>query len=241
MKSNYFNSPEIKPTVRASAQHAAFVNGDIVFDWTSFEIPRGTAKLLGATISMRSKGDADATVQPAGVDLLFAKGPVPDTSPPSLGTANGVITTFSRTDIIGVVPSATSDIVGTRTAYQSTISSCELVLVPEPSSGSNVGVDKYYIAGLAGGAIDFQSGIITDGTNATNQPDMTYNGVDARIHFAVGDVINDQDDVAYGTIKTITVNDDANFSMTAELLNTQVNDKSLYNIHPIRITLHFSK
>ena len=39
MKTGFFNSSLIKPLVKASAQNAAFVDGDIVFDWTGFEIP----------------------------------------------------------------------------------------------------------------------------------------------------------------------------------------------------------
>ena len=70
MKSKYFNSPVITPLVKASAQNAAFADGDIVFDWTSFDIPRGVARLLGATITYRHNKVAS---QVGCLDLVLAK------------------------------------------------------------------------------------------------------------------------------------------------------------------------
>ena len=99
--------------------------------------------MLGATIILRSKNDAGQTVQPTGLSLLFAKGPVPDVTPTSLGTVNDEITNFSSTDIIGAMPYSASDIFGTRTLYQSLVSTCETVLEPNPRSGSTRGLDKF--------------------------------------------------------------------------------------------------
>jgi len=239
MKTGYFNSSVVKPLVKASAQHAAFVTGDIVFDWTGFEIPRGTAKLLGATIKIRSKGDSGSTVQPAGVNLLFAKGPVPDATPTSLGTANGEVTNFASTDIIGAMPSAAADSFGLRTLYQSTVSSSELVLEPNGNSGANIGVDKFYVAGLAAGALDFRSAVTVDGTPGTGQANLDVNDLDPDLFMAVGDVVHDEDDRLMGTISVFT--DANNVLMAANLANAGVNDKIIYNINPIEIILHFQK
>tara|TARA_R110002012_G_C11457873_1_gene592466 strand:- start:67 stop:786 length:720 start_codon:yes stop_codon:yes gene_type:complete len=239
MKTNYFNSSVIKPLVPASAQNAAFVDGDIVFDWTGFEIPRGTSKLLGATIKIRSKGDAGSTVQPAGVDLLFAKGPVPDATPTSLGTANAEVTNFGSTDIIGAMPYATADSFGLRTLYQSTVSSSELVLEPNSDSGDNVGVDKFYVAGLAAGALDFRSAVTVDGTPGTGQANLDVEDLNPNLFMVVGDVVHDEDDRLMGTISVFT--DANNVGMAANLANAGVNDKLIYNINPIEIILHFQK
>ena len=239
MTTNFFNSPVVKPLVKASAQNVVFTDGDIVFDWTGFEIPRGTAKVLGATIKIRSKGDAGSTVQPAGVDLLFAKGPVPDATPTSLGTANAEVTNFSSTDIIGAMPYSSADVFGTRTLYQSTLSACELVLEPNVNTGSNVGVDKFYVAGLAAGALDFTSGVTVDGTPATNQANLDVADIDPALFMAVGDVVHDEDDRLMGTISSFT--DSTNVLMAANLANAGVNNKLIYNINPIEIILHFEK
>jgi len=239
MKTSYFNSSLIKPLVIASAQHAAFNDGEIVFDWTGFEIPRGSAKLLGATIKIRAKGDAGQTVQPAGVDLLFAKGPVPDATPTTLGTAGAEVTNFASTDIVGAMPFGAADAFGIRTLYQSTVSSSELVLEPNGNSGANVGVDKFYVAGLAAGALNFVNTCNVDGTPATNQKNLDVQTLDATLAFAAGDVIHDEDDRLYGTIATVT--DGTNLLMVANLANNGVDEKLVHNIHPIEIILHFQK
>jgi len=241
MKTSYFNSSAIKPLVLASAQHAAFVDGDIVFDWTGFEIPRGTSKLLGATIKIRAKGDAGQTVQPAGVDLLFAKGPVPDAVPTSLGAANGEVTNFASTDIVGAMPFAAADSFGLRTLYQSTVSSSELVLEPNGNSGANVGVDKFYVAGLAAGALDFRSALTVNESNfgAAAQTVITVADLDARLYLVPGDVVHAEDDAVLGTI--LTVNGSTEVTLTAANTAAIEDDDVLYNINPIEIILHFQK
>jgi len=241
MKTGYFNSSVIKPLVKASAQHAAFVAGDIVFDWTGFEIPRGTAKLLGATIKIRAKGDAGQTVQPAGVNLLFAKAPFPDATPTSLGTANGEVTNFASTDIIGAMPSAAADSFGLRTLYQSTVSSSELVLEANVNSGANVGVDKFYVAGLAAGALNFTSVLTVNETafDAEAQTVITVADLDATLNLVAGDVIHAEDDAVLGTI--LTVDSATQITLTAANVAAIEDDDVLYNINPIEFILHFQK
>ena len=239
MNTTYFNSSAIKPLVLASAQNAAFADGDIVFDWTGFELPRGTSKLLGATIKIRSKGDADSTVQPAGVDLLFAKGPVPDATPTSLGTANGEVTNFASTDIVGAMPFAAADAFGLRTLYQSTVSSSELVLEPNGNSGANVGVDKFYVAGLAAGALNFVTTCSVNGAQADSQAVLTVQTVDPALFMAVGDVVHDIDDRLMGTIASF--DSTTQMTMAANLSVASVDEKNIYNINPIEIILHFQK
>ena len=239
MKTNYFNSSVIKPLVSASAQNAAFVDGDILFDWTGFEIPRGTVKLLGATIKIRSKGDSGSTAIASGINLLFAKAPSPDATPTTLGALNGKVTNFASTDIVGAMPSAAADSFGTRTLYQSTVSSSELVLEPNVNSGGNVGVDKYYVAGLAAGAMDFRSAVTVNGTPGTGQANLDVEDLNPNLFMVVGDVVHDQDDRLMGTISVFT--DANNVGMAANLANAGVNDKLIYNINPVEIILHFSK
>ena len=62
MKSKYF-TVEVKPTIAASKQAlAAFADGDLLFDWTSFQIPRGPAKLVNATIVSPLFGSPSRTI-----------------------------------------------------------------------------------------------------------------------------------------------------------------------------------
>jgi hypothetical protein len=238
MNTTYFNSSVLTPTVAASKQNSAFAAGDIVFDWQGFEVPRGTTKVLGATIILRSKNDAGQTVQPAGLSLLFAKGPVPDATPTSLGEVNSEIRAFASTDIVGAMPYSANDIFGTRTLYQSLVSTCETVLEPNPNSGSTQGVDKFYVAGISAGSLDFTSGVQVDGTPADNQTNLDVKTVDATLGFVAGDVVHDEDDRLMGTISSLDSDD---IVMTGSLANAGVNNKLIYNINPIRIILHFEK
>ena len=43
----------VKPEIAASKQDdGAFADGDLVFDWTAFNIPKGPAKLLNIQINV---------------------------------------------------------------------------------------------------------------------------------------------------------------------------------------------
>ena len=147
MKTNYFNSPVITPLVKASAQHAAFANGDIVFDWASFDIPKGSARLLGATITTRHNAVTNGV---AAMDLIFAKDDGTNSTPTTLGTGNAIlgVSNFSRTDIIGFVPGFLSDLSGegvtaTAVTYQtfSISGGPSLILESSTTSGTNIGYD----------------------------------------------------------------------------------------------------
>jgi hypothetical protein len=243
MLSNFFNSPVIIPTVTASSQNAAFANGDIVFDWVSFDIPRGPARLLGATISIRSN-DVKSSVAP--LDLIFAKDAGTNTAPATLGTANQRLglAGFSRTDIIGFLPGALADMTGegvtaTAVTYQTTATPAPgLILESSPNSGGTTGTDRFYVGGLAGGALDLTAGTTVDGTPGTGQANLDVTGDDADGVFAAGDVIHDEDDRLMGTIASLDSDD---IVMAANLANAGVNTKKIYNINPIRIILHFEK
>ena len=241
MTTKYFNSSVISPTVAASKLNAAFAEGDIVFDWVGFEVPRGACKLLGATVIIRPKNDADQSVAANGLDLLFAKGPAPDATPTSLGTVNAEVTNFASTDIVGGMPFVAADRFGVRTLYATNVSPCELVLEPEPNSGSNVGVDKFYIAGLAAGSLDLTSGCTVNESNfgAGTQTVITVADVDATLGFVAGDVIHAEDDAVLGTIASV----DSSTQITLTAANTAAieEDDKLYNVNPIRIILHFEK
>ena len=240
MQSKYYTTT-VLPTITPFLQHTAFSDGDILFDWTAFEIPRGSAKLLGATIKIRAKGDAGQTVQPAGVDLLFAKGPVPDATPTTLGTAGAEVTNFASTDIVGAMPFGAADAFGIRTLYQSTVSSSELVLEPNGNSGANVGVDKFYVAGLAAGSLNFTSALTVNetGFGAAAQTVITTADLDPRLNLVTGDVIHAQDDAVLGTI--LTVDSATQITLTAANTAAIADDDVLYNINPIEIILHFQK
>ena len=93
--SKYF-SVNVKPTIAASLQHAAFASGDVLFDWTEFNIPKGSAALVSAVVMVRPKGDAGPTDNRFDFQLLFSK-----TNTVSLGTVNDACDNRPNNDFIG--------------------------------------------------------------------------------------------------------------------------------------------
>ena len=276
MKSNYFNSPVITPLVKASTQHngeAAMSDGDIVFDWTSFEIPRGVANLVGATMQLRHNKVAS---QAAGIDLVFVRDTAVSATPTTIGVGGGpMIANFNRTDIIGYLPVTDFTVGAAAVNYQTSQIENALVLEPEPNSGSNVGVDKYWVAGLASGALDLQSlvaigpsaGVDISGSNGTFG---VIDGTAPDLVFAAGDILHAEDDIIIGEIASLDTDNivfkfdgststnhavvagNQSYTVPADIAAWRIQngadaagdlleDDLLYNIYPIRLTLHFSK
>ena len=243
---------EVKPTIPnvAAGQHAAFSANDVVFDWYAFDIPKGTSRLIGATIETRPKGDAGATVNEFDIDLLFAK-TVNGNAPTSLGTVNSAPTANvnSSNQMVGFLDN--SAFAGHEAHLDST-AFCQIkqtlstlpVFTGEPDSGTNVGYDRFYIAGIAHGAFDFTSGVlINEGT--LDGSEFTVDGVDPRLFMAVGDVIaatttaNNAVSKALGTIASMG---DANtITLTAATNEAPVDGDIIYNTTPMRFQLHFEK
>ena len=277
MKTNYFNSL-IVPLVKASAQHAAFAEGDVVFDWVSFDIPRGTARVLGATITTRKNKVAN---QVGCLDLIFAKDNGTNTAPTSLGTPNALLsaTNFAETakNTIGFISGNVSDAAGngvlaTASTVQTTslFQSSQILLESNPNSGANIGVDRYYIAGLASGALDMRglvaigpsTGVDISGSNGTFG---AIDGTAPNLVFAPGDLIHAEDDIIIGEIASqdtnniifkfsgeTSANHSGTYTVPADIAAWRIQngagtagdleeDDILYNVFPYRITLHLEK
>ena len=243
---------EVKPTIPnvAAGQHAAFGDNDLLFDWFAFDIPKGTSRLINATIELRPKGDAGSTVNEFDLELLFAK-TVKNSAPTSLGTVNSATTAGVNLSnhMLGFI--ANGDWTPHEVHLDSTAftqfkntNSGITVLTGEPDSGTNVGYDRFYVAGIAAGAFDFVSGVLIN--NGTLDGSVfTVDGVDPRLFMAVGDVIaaTTTADTAVskslGTIKSMADANTITLETTTE--NAIVDGDFIYNTTPIRIQLHFEK
>jgi hypothetical protein len=242
--SKYF-TVTVKPTVTASLQAGGTVAAnDILFDWTSFDIPKGAARLIGVTALVRGTNGAR---QEKSLDLYFAK-TVDGVEPGSLGTlsatADGAryqnhligahrIDANDYKDGLDIMAVATSGHGAQTTQIPS------MVLQGEYETGSNVGFDKLYLSSIAAGALDFRSTVQCDGIQATSQAVLTVKTTSALTNFAVGDVLHDEDDRAMGTV--LTVDSATQMTMAANLANATVNNKDLYNINPVTIILSFER
>ena len=147
-----------KPTVTASLQAGGTVAAnDVLFDWTSFDIPKGAARLIGVTALVRGTNGAR---QEKSFDLYFAK-TVDGVEPGSLGTlsatADGAryqnhligahrIDANDYKDGLDIMAVATSGH-GAQTTQIPT-----MVLEGEAHTGTNVGYDKLYLGGIAPGS-----------------------------------------------------------------------------------------
>jgi len=245
MKTGFFTKT-MDIEISGAAQHAAFAAGDLLFDFQEFEIPRGACKLEAVTASIRSKGDAGPTANIFAFSLLFAKAGA------SLGIANNVAFTtqkFGTEDYLGSIEVEATDFVGTAASTQclavATAHGKDLILNPDPTSGSNVGVDKYFVAGIAAGAFDFRTILrINDDDIASESPGTTLvvDGNDMLVHehILVGDQLIAQDDAAIGTVATIT--NDTTLELTQAIATGRLaaND-FVYVKHPITLTFHFTK
>ena len=251
----YFNVTA-KPFIDPHEQHDGNITDTLLLaDWTSFEIPKGAAKLVGITVLYRGKDGVDVT--PTDFEIFWAKSNPNGTAPTSLANtmeavgapAVGSPPWFNliqgKTYIDASVMTNDGDL-----TYMNVLSFFEdaddrspmqsIILQGEPNSGSNVGYDKLYCALIAKATHNWGAASITvDGTPATTQADMTVADIDARLTFAPGDVIYDEDDRLMGTIKS--VNSGTSLTFENNLSNAGVNDKVLYNVSPITLVLSFEQ
>ena len=241
---------EIKPTVTASKQHiGVFTAGDVLFDWTEFEIPKGSANLIGATVLVRPKGDASPTANAKALSLLISK-----SNTVSLGTINSDANNRPSNDLLAHVELADNDFTPTKlnsTAIGTTPTTTAdipagvpTVITADQDLASTIGFDKFYIGALAGtqffttlirindADIDSASpgtALVTDGSSMT-----------VLEHFSPGDVLHAHDDAVIGTVAS--VNSATSITLTEAIATSVLEDDDfVYNIHPIRIILQFEQ
>ena len=258
----YFNV-EAKPFILPSEQHDGNItDAQILADWTSFEIPKGAARLIGMTVLYRGKNGSDVT--PTDFEIIWAKSNSDGSAPTSLGAVTAavgapavgsppwfnLIQARSYIDVSNggndgdltylnvIVPQS----IGGRIAdtYLNGGVGNTIVLQGEPNSGTNVGYDKLYCALIAKATHNWgPQNLSVNGNPAITTNIMTVADVDVRLVFAPGDVVYDEDDRLMGTVKSI----DSATQITFEnnLANVGVNDKVLYNGSPITLVLSFEQ
>jgi hypothetical protein len=250
----YFTTT-VKPTIPASLQHtAAFGTNDVLFDWTAVQVPKGSSALIGATIMVRPKGDATPTANNFPLDLFFSK-----TNNTSLGTVNSQATHIPSNDFMGVLEvvaghygaTGLNGTVVATTSQGGTSASSPMVLTPDPTTGDNVGYDTLYVGGIARDAFDFISLNANTEDLAAEHADskvitMDGSSMDVREHFIDGDIIHIGTSVgtpaADSLIGTIASADSATqITLDAVSATELVDGDIFYNIHPIRIILHFER
>ena len=276
-----FFNVTIYPTITASNQHEDhFDAGEILFDWTAFNVPKGAAKLLNITVVARGVNGL-AQVHP--IHFVFAK-TIDGVAPGSLGTANAAVsgTGFMR-NTLGFINHQGGDMTGELRYFSvgagrvgSRVPSHNIILEGEPNTGISVGYDKLYIAGMNEGAADWDFGTAVETTALEDISAMSVatigagsalddgsgGSASANTKFEPGDIIYTEGNRPLGEIAslnatTITFKHDgskqyhangevlytnpANFAAwQADTLDVAANVE-LYNLHPLKLILHFER
>ena len=252
----YFNVT-VKPTISVAALNAGnIVNGDVLFDWHGFDIPKGAAKLIGATVLYSGKNGAAYT--PTDFELFWAKGNPDKTGPISMGDDGAAVDTFGWfNNIVGKTYFDTSagandgdmkvgnvltamSITGGAAINNTVTQNNSMVLQGEPDSGTSVGFDKVYVGSLAKATHNWGPSTMTvNGTMVTTSPTLTVADLDALKAVGPGDILKDEDDNLFGTVKK--VDSATQITLKNNLVSASANDKLVFNTTPITLVLSFEK
>ena len=224
----------------------------------AFDVPKGGNKLIGVTLLYTGKNGVDYT--PTDIELFWAKSHL-QVAPGTLGDDGAAVDTFGWfNNIIGKTyvdvsngrndgDLITGNVItvgnpGGGTAAKSNESNLVgangLVLQGETESGTNVGYDKLYVAGIAKDTHNWgASTVVSDGTQSTSSPTITVKTVSAVITCGPGDILRDQDGLLFGTVKTV----DSATSITLEdnSASATTDGKLVYNTTPITLILSFER
>jgi len=208
----------VKPTLLAAKQHlGAYADGDVLFDWTEFNLPNGTSRLVGVTAIVRG------TEQGA-----------------MLPTANP----YYNEIIGGVKLDATdySDQVQISIGSATVASSGECpVLFESYGTAPDDGRYSFYVAASANSSgPNFDSNTaVALAYGAASASIITLDGTSALVNLAPGDVVRAQDEAVMGTINTV----DSATQITLTAVNTAaIADGDLvYRLSPITLKLTFER
>ena len=245
----------VAKVIQSNKTDLPFSAGDILFDWVAVDVPRGTYAVVDATVHMFGEDGGDQTE--SDFNLLIAKSNN-GVAPTTLGEENaGVTGCYELPEIVmGVMKfegaaNRAGKLNYTRGSFWHFNGSGNngqhgpIVIEPESKDFSTRPAgqtQRIYVAGIAGGAIDFSTGVLVDGAiTSDSATDITVKTVDPRKSFSVGDTVYLHDvDTALGTI--------ASMDATSVILNAAIaggtnlaDEDELVNANPIRVTIGFEK
>ena len=201
MISKKYKTNSIKPNMTLG--NVVFAAGDLLFDWTAFEVPVGTVELKDLSGYIMGTDTASQAGELFG--LVFAKS-INGVAPTSLGTINTAVSSVNsmqcRNNIIGYYnvdfgeqADAVFDEMVSYNLFGSNFSSATnpnfqgLMLEGEPAGATRTGFQTIYVAGVAEASFNFGTGVLIAGTHSADDLTIVVDGNDADEVFAVGDVI----------------------------------------------------
>ena len=209
-------TPAVATMIQSNKTDLAFGAGDVIYDWTPFQIPVGTVKL--ESISLLVAGEDGSPQTARDIAVYFAKGNADGSAPSSLGTGNATANgTGFYNNILGHTIldvdnyenrlDFASVVTGNTTNQAPGVGHSDLVL--ESESKNQDGTHTLYVA-LIGGASydgDFSTGVLLNDTDdvAAGDTALVTDGTDADKVFNPGDVILvHNSDTPIGTVKSAT-------------------------------------
>tara|TARA_R110002167_G_C12490823_1_gene635387 strand:- start:27 stop:833 length:807 start_codon:yes stop_codon:yes gene_type:complete len=266
---NKYFTVEVKPIVQAddngmSDESAA--NDDVLFDWTPFEVPKGSSRLLGATVRVAG---TDGVKQESALQLFFAKSAnyagVLDNKPITIGGWSAVpVTVPSKNEHLGSLKIETIDYMcqstpgmsvgSTGNSVAANGSNVDMVLTPLRNPADyyyngttkvplSPGADVLWVCGMACAEFDFASTVTSDGALAAGYKTLHTDVKNANLVFSPGDVIQELDNTVIGTITSISspTGTDCDIFLEENAVNPIADGVVIYHRHPITMELSFEK
>ena len=262
--SKYFNVDVIPDCIAGDVSDNAGANvgaGDVIFNWTAVDVPRGSCLLKSITAFVNGEDGAIANSL-TDYELVFAKS-INGVAPSNLGDINAVQTGCGelRSHFVGGVRLESLAAAGTlskttfgvlfinsSTAQANGVTGVNMVVDLEPDSGTSAGYDTLYVAAFQISARNYGTGVLLNlgsgadyDASATPLNSLIVDGVDATKIFSVGDqvYVADLDTPIPGVLTKVEP-----LLLTFSKVNSTVdisNDDELLNANPIRIRLGFEK
>ena len=243
---------EVKPWVSSAAagQGGAYVDNDLYFDWTAFQVPEGIWSLHQFDYLLRPSGMIGNPANSTEIDFYFAKPDINGNPPPSLGTVNSPTT--SPGEIQNIPTNLFNCFIGRIAALDynyaavgdNTGFGAHRVSSKGPICFGNIdnkynetrsnrgelspGFDTYYVAGIVSGiSADHRTQLAVNNGDLSGKI-ITVDTVDPRDFLCVGDEIIDGNNVEIGTIASIP---DANTIVCSTRSSHALTNNDLSLIH----------
>ncbi len=235
----------------------AFGAGELIADWTSFNIPKGGAVLRGVTAVINGKDGANQTA--GDLTILFANPKSDGSAPGSLGTVHATATGVNcRRDVVAALNIDAKSDVGFPSNFNTmtTGGGGDTDQIPfigfEGVPGvSDNGFNTIYLALMTGAsntALDFSTSVfqaVEDADELLTIKVDNASGATANAHkkFDVGDTLTTASG-DYGTIASINATfasggQDITFEAYAADGFTVAEDEEWFVKHPIKLVLSF--
>ena len=243
---------DVSGVIQANATDLPFSVGDVLFDWTAVDVPLGTNAIVDGLIHVYGE---DGGVTPNADIVLLIATDNDGAAPTSLGTVNvapngcyelpdiltGSMKFEGTGNLAGRINIGNSGAVFMYNYAAAGGQNGHVVIQPNNNGLSgNATTNRIYIAGIAGGALDFSTGVLKNAAETSNtEVSLTTKTVDPRKAFRVGDTVYIHDvDTAIGTIASMTA---TNITLNAAIAGgTDIADEDEFiNDKPLTITLGF--